>query len=62
MSDLFGNNNFDEPKTPKSGVDNELNEFIMMEKQKAQLTAQVIFNFYYVFLNDPFKFNYLNFS
>ncbi|XP_057340276.1 mitochondrial import inner membrane translocase subunit Tim8 [Microplitis mediator] len=41
MTDLFGNtSSFDEPKT-KPGVDNELNEFLMMEKQKAQLTAQI---------------------
>lgn len=50
MSDLFGNTSFEEPKKP--GVDNELNEFLMMEKQKAQLTAQVnYFNYLIISIN-----------
>lgn len=44
MSDIFSStsSNFDEAPKPKSGsVDPELDNFLMIEKQKAQFTAQV---------------------
>lgn len=40
MSDLLGNSSFDDGSKSKSG-DAELEEFLMVEKQKAQFTAQI---------------------
>lgn len=41
MAELF-NSSFQDAQKPKAGaVDSELDNFLMMEKQKAQFTAQV---------------------
>ena len=44
MSDLFSSSSaeFDSGSKDLAGMDNELQEFLMVEKQKAQFNAQVI--------------------